>query len=234
MFQKYPTFSRTGYEMIFGRQTSDDDTIVQMLASALKRDIAFGRLRPDEKLKIEALRQRYGGSGHSMRETLRMLVAEGVVEATNQRGFRVTSATADDLKDILLMRIEVERLAFARSLEQGGVDWEAAVIAAGHMLARADAVVQETPDDTTALQWDEACRAFTAALLSACGSPRLIETADRFYNQSRRFRLALLREGRVDFPARAARQEALLDAIIQRKRDLALALQEEDIRADLT
>ena len=29
-----------------------------MLASALRRDIAFGALRPDEKLRIDALRQR--------------------------------------------------------------------------------------------------------------------------------------------------------------------------------
>ena len=219
---------------MFYRQKSDCDTVVEMLASAIRRDISFGVLRPDEKLKIGVLRQRYGGSNHSLRESLRVLVAEGMVEATNQRGFRVTSATEDDLRDILLMRIEIEKLGLMRSLERGGVEWEAAVIAALHQMSRADAAVQADPDDTTALQWDEACRLFSATLLDASDSPRLVEMASRFYDQSRRFRLARLREGRIDFRARTARHEALKTAIIARDEDAVLQLLEDDIRADLT
>ncbi|MYM56841.1 GntR family transcriptional regulator [Thalassovita mangrovi] len=220
--------------MLFPRKQAEDDTVVEMLASALRRDISFGVLRPDEKLKIEALRQRYGGSNHSMRETLRTLVAEGMVEATNQRGFRVTSATEEDLRDILSMRMEIEKLGLAWSLTQGGVEWEASVIAAQHQLAHAEAAVQTNPDDVTALQWDEACRMFAITLISACGSPRLIEMAGRFYDQSRRFRLAQLREGRIDFAARAARRENLKNATVARDEQAALKLLEEDIRADLT
>ena len=219
--------------MIFVRQKSEDDTVVEMLASALRRDISFGVLRPDGKLKIESLRQRYGGSNHSMRETLRMLAAEGIVEATNRRGFRVTSATDADMADILLMRIEVERLALRRALAHGGVDWEAAVIAAQHRMAHANRQLQANPDDSSAMQWDEACRMFFSTMISACGSPRLNEMALRFYDQSRRFRLALFREGRIDFSARAARQEALKNALIARNEEAVLALQEEDIRADM-
>ena len=53
--------------MIFKRASNEDDTVVAMLASALRRDISFGALLPDQKLKIEALRQRYGGANHSKR-----------------------------------------------------------------------------------------------------------------------------------------------------------------------
>ena len=204
-----------------------------MLASAIRRDISFGVLRPDQKLKIEALRQTYGGSNHSMRETLRMLSAEGLVEATNQRGFRVMSATEDDLHDILLMRIETEKLGLARALAHGDVAWEARVVAAFHALSRAEAAVQEDPDDVTALQWDEACRAAIETLLSACSSPRLIQVAAKFYNQSRRYRMTLFREGRIDFSARAERLEKLQRAVLARDEPSALALLEEDIRADL-
>ncbi|WP_296591549.1 GntR family transcriptional regulator [Roseibium sp.] len=109
--------------MIFGGRSQEDETVVAMLASAIRRDISFGVLRPDEKLKIEALRQSYGGSNHSMRETLRMLAAEGLVEATSQRGFRVTSATQEDLQDILMMRLETEKLGLSRALERGDVAW---------------------------------------------------------------------------------------------------------------
>ena len=217
----------------FGKSKSVDDTVVAMLASAIRRDISFGVLPPDQKLKIEALRQSYGGSNHSMRECLRMLAAEGMVEATSQRGFRVTSATEEDLRDILLMRLECEKLGLERSLDLGDVAWEARVIAALHALKRAEDAVQANPDDLTALQWDDVCHGVSAALMSACNSPRLIAMADQFYNQSRRFRLALLREGRIQFAARAARQTALQEAVIARDSGTALRLWEQDITEDL-
>ncbi|TNJ47488.1 FCD domain-containing protein [Phaeobacter sp. B1627] len=219
--------------MLFSRRAPEDDTVVAMLASAIRRDISFGALCPDEKLKIDDLRKRYGGSNHSMRESLRMLVSEGMVEATSQRGFRVTSATEQDLADILFVRLEVEKLALSLAIEHGSVEWEAAVIAAHHQMKRCETVVQRDPDDASALEWDEACRAYTLTLVSACGSPRLIEMTGRFYNQSRRFRLARLREGRVDFDARGRRHTALVAALIDRDVPAALVLLEEDTRADL-
>tara|TARA_B100000780_G_C21074251_1_gene432414 strand:- start:476 stop:1153 length:678 start_codon:yes stop_codon:yes gene_type:complete len=219
--------------LLFGRRKSDDDTVVEMLASAIRRDISFGVLRPDQKLKLADLRQAYGGSNHSMRETLRILSSEGVVEATNQRGFRVTSATEDDLRDILLVRLEVEKLGLKRSLERGDVAWESRVIAVLHSVSRADATVLKNPDDVTALEWDEACRDLIMTLISASGSPRISDMAAQFYGQSRRFRLALLREGRIDFAARAARRTAMQNAIIARDEPRALGVLEDEIGADL-
>ncbi|MBW4960987.1 GntR family transcriptional regulator [Sulfitobacter sp. CW3] len=219
--------------MLFGGRKSEDDTVVEMLASAIRRDISFGVLHPDQKLKLADLRQSYGGSNHSMRETLRILSSEGVVEAISQRGFRVTSATEDDLRDILLVRLEIEKLGLKRSLELGDVAWEGRVIAALHAVSRADTVVQDNPDDVTALEWDEACRDLSMALISASGSPRLTDMAAQFYGQSRRFRLALLREGRIDFAARASRRALLQTAVIAREEQRALQILEEEIGADL-
>ncbi|NOR29535.1 MAG: GntR family transcriptional regulator [Sulfitobacter sp.] len=220
-------------KVLFGGRKSEDDTVVEMLASAIRRDISFGVLHPDQKLKLADLRQSYGGSNHSMRETLRILSSEGVVEAISQRGFRVTSATEDDLRDILLVRLEIEKLGLKRSLDRGYVAWEGRVIAALHAVSRADTVVQDNPDDVTALEWDEACRDLSMALISASGSPRLTDMAAQFYGQSRRFRLALLREGRIDFAARASRRASLQTAVIAREEQRALQILEEEIGADL-
>lgn len=219
--------------MLFGVGQTEDDTVIAMLAAAIRRDISFGVLRPDQKLKIDALRQSYGGSNHSMRETLRVLCAEGMVEAMNQRGFRVTSATEDDLRDILMMRMEIESLGLRLALTRGDVAWEGQVVAAFHALGRAEAAVQAEPDDLLAMQWDEACRVLASVLIAPCGSPRLIDVAERFYNQSRRFRLARLREGHLDFIARVDRHRALQDAVLNRDETTAIPLWEADIRADL-
>jgi len=110
--------------MFFASKKNDEETVVDLLSSSLRKDIAFGTLRPDQKLKLSELRAKYGGSNHSMREALRLLSAEGLVEATAQRGFRVTSATEDDLRDIQLVRIEIETIALTRAIELGDVDWE--------------------------------------------------------------------------------------------------------------
>ncbi|AHD08379.1 GntR family transcriptional regulator [Phaeobacter gallaeciensis] len=219
---------------MFGRRAqAEDDTVVAMLAAALRRDISFGVLRPDQKLKIEALRQSYGGSNHSMRETLRMLSAEGLVEATAQRGFRVTSATEDDLRDILFMRLEVERLGLRLGLARSDVQWEGRLLAAHHALRRTEEALIQDPNDALALDWDMAGRSFAAVLVEAAQSPRLSDMQLKFYDQSRRFRLALLREGRLDFSARAQQQQALVEAVLARDTDAAVAALETYVTGDM-
>jgi DNA-binding GntR family transcriptional regulator len=219
--------------MFFTSKKNDEETVVDLLSSSLRKDIAFGTLLPDQKLKLNELRAKYGGSNHSMREALRLLSAEGLVEATAQRGFRVTSATEDDLRDIQLVRVEIETIALTRAIELGDVDWEGYVIAAHHGLQKAESAVATDPDDLTALEWDEACRVFAAALLQACDSPRLIDLHVKFFDQSRRFRLALLREGKLNWEARKIRQRALLDSVLARDTTKATQLLQQDIEAEL-
>ena len=218
--------------MIFSSKGTDR-TVVELLASTLRRDIAFGTLLPDQKLKLNALRTRYGGSNHSMRETLRLLSAEGLVEATAQRGFRVTSATEEDLRDIAFVRVEIEKIALARAIALGDVAWEGRVMASHHTLQRAEDAVTHAPDDLVALEWDEACRAFSVALIDACDSARLLDMQAKLFDQSRRFRLALMREGKLDWLARKNRQQALLQAVLNREEVKALALISQDIEAEL-
>ena len=220
-------------KVILRRDANEDETVIAMLAAALRRDISFGTLRPDEKLKIQTLRAHYGGSNHSMRETLRMLTAEGLVEATTQRGFRVTSATEDDVRDITMVRTEIEKIALGLAIAQGDVAWEGRVIAAHHALQKAEDAVSQNADDMTALEWDEACRAFSFALIDACDSPRLLDMQRKLFDQSRRFRLALLREGRLDFEKRRKGQKTLLDAVLARDGGAATAALLEDIRSEL-
>lgn len=219
--------------MIFSRDNTENQTVVSLIASALRRDISFGDLPPDMRLKIEELRAKYGGSSHSMREALTLLSTEGLVEANAQRGFRVSSATEDDLKDINRLRGEIEKLGLAWSMQHGDVTWEGQVIAAHHTLSRARQDVIAAPLDA-ALAWDEAKRAFHVALMAVCGSPRLIAMQAQLYDQSRRFRLAALREGRIDFTAAAANHITLLDAILKRDADKALTCLQIDIDGNLT
>jgi len=177
---------------MFSRKPSDDSTIVDLLASSLRRDIAFGTLLPDQKLKLNELRTRYGGSNHSMRETLRILSSEGLVEATAQRGFRVTSATQDDVRDIVMVRCEVEKLALSRAIKLGDIAWEGRVMAAHHALQKTEAAAANYPDDLVALEWDEACRAFSYARRAGTINNKLSYREDNMTHLNRRKALALM------------------------------------------
>ena len=116
--------------------------------------------------------------------------------------------------------------------EKGDVRWEGTVMAANHALSRAEQKVAADPG-TYALEWDEAGRELHASFVAACGSPRLIDTQARLYNQSRRFRLADLREGGIDFAASRRSHDAVVTAIIARDAAAAAAALANDIRGAL-
>ncbi|MEP4638847.1 MAG: FCD domain-containing protein, partial [Yoonia sp.] len=138
-----------------------------------------------------------------------------------------------DVRDIAMVRCEVEKLALSRAIELGDIAWEGRVMAAHHALQKAEAAAATNPDDLIALEWDEACRAFSFALTDACDSPRLIDLQRKFFDQSRRFRLEQMREGRLDWAARQRRQKGLLEAVLARQAEDALTLLQEDVAAEL-
>ncbi|RPI45087.1 MAG: GntR family transcriptional regulator, partial [Hyphomicrobiaceae bacterium] len=70
----------------------------------IRSDIVFGKLRPAQKLRLEALREAYGVSVSTLREILSRLSSEGLVVAEGRRGFEVAPVSADDLKDLAGLR----------------------------------------------------------------------------------------------------------------------------------
>ena len=85
----------------------------------LQRDIVLGSLKPDSKLKIRVLKERYGIGSSPMREALAQLSAQGLVNQYSQRGFRVPPLSAAHLADITRSRqlVEVEAVEADRVSE---------------------------------------------------------------------------------------------------------------------
>jgi GntR family transcriptional regulator, carbon starvation induced regulator len=67
----------------------------------IRRDIIFGTLPPEHKLRLEAMRGDYGLSISTLREILSRLSADGLVIAEGRRGFEVAPVSAQDLKGLL-------------------------------------------------------------------------------------------------------------------------------------
>lgn len=78
------------------------------VADRLRGAILEGQLRPGEWLRQERLAQEYGVSQMPVREALKELAAEGLVEHVPYRGVRVVAFTAADVEDLYAVRSFME------------------------------------------------------------------------------------------------------------------------------
>jgi DNA-binding GntR family transcriptional regulator len=82
-----------------------------LVAVEIRDAILSGALGPGERLKQERLAEDLNVSRIPVREALRILEAEGLIESTPGRGSRVVTITANDAADVLMVRGALEGLA---------------------------------------------------------------------------------------------------------------------------
>jgi len=173
--------------------TDPDLTLAERAALLLRHDILTGRHAPGERLGVVELAQNLGMGSTPVREGLSRLVSQGLVVSIGRRGFRVSDTSREDLEDLTLLRRLIELEALRRSLERGGDDWEAGIVAALHRLKafvrREGLQAPEGHPDYDALH-----KAFHLALISACEAPRLLATAIELYDQAYRYRRLMMTE----------------------------------------
>ncbi len=180
----------------------------------LKLEILSCRLKPGEKLHIGNLAKAYDVSLAAVREALSRLVADGLVLAEDQRGFRVSPASLRDLDDVTETRIEIECLALRRSIARGGADWSEAIQAAWRDLAGA------RPGHE---RWPHLHNRFHASLVGACGLEWLMRFRAVLFEQSERYR-ALSRGPKNVARDLETEHRELMEATLARDADTATAL----------
>ncbi|SNB73155.1 DNA-binding transcriptional regulator, GntR family [Arboricoccus pini] len=85
--------------------------IPEALASRLEDDIIFGRLEPRARLTEEEVAAHYGVSRSPVREALRLLERDGLVNRAARRGIWVAPLSLKDFDEIYSCRIPLEGLA---------------------------------------------------------------------------------------------------------------------------
>jgi DNA-binding GntR family transcriptional regulator len=177
----------------------------------LRSDILGGRRHPGERLPFADLSARCGASMGVVREALTRLAAEGLVESEPQYGFRVMPVSPDDLRHLTEARRAIEPLVLRLAVQQGGLAWEAQVVAAHHRLERTPQQAANDPDRLSE-QWAEAHAEFHRTLLMGCPNPRLRAVASSLRDATelyRRWSASLGHER--DVPAE---HRAMLDAVL--------------------
>src|SRR5471030_2061794 len=151
----------------------------------IRADIIFGRLRPDQKLRLESLKDDYGVSVSTLREILSRLTSEGFVVAEGRRGFEVAPVSAANLKELAELRILLECHAMQQSFASGDMEWEGRVVSAHHKLAAVELRMNSGKSELTL--WKRYDGEFHQALISNCGSRALIEAHQMVFDKYFRY-----------------------------------------------
>jgi DNA-binding GntR family transcriptional regulator len=136
--------------------------------TALKEAIAEGSLCPGEWLRESTLARSLGLSRTPVREALRALAAEGVVEHVHNRGARVIEWTAEDIDEAYRLRALIEGYGAALAARRADADQVAELRTLQDQYERALALGGSASATSAQCNSD-----FHAAVIAASGSARL-------------------------------------------------------------
>jgi DNA-binding GntR family transcriptional regulator len=201
-------------------------TSVSLVYQAMRADLIRVRLAPGERLRIQELSDRYACGVIPIREALNRLASEGLVQYSEQRGFSAAKVSVEDALDICQARILMSDSALRASIEHGDNAWEERVVLGYHRLRKVPRYEMAEPP-TGNLDYDDPHKAFHTALISACGSSRMIQLYEQLFVHAERYR-HYARRILVADPDDEHR--ALMDAALARDIPRALELAREHIR----
>ena len=201
-------------------------TLTSAVLERLRADILSTKLVPGQKLHIAGLSKQFGVSLAAVREALSRLVADGLVQASDQRGFRVSPVSSADLADVTQTRIDIESLALRRSIERGNQEWLVSVEKAFVALS---AVPYRHPNDPQSHNeaWIVRHRIFHRALVNDCGSQWLLGFRDVLHEQSERYRRLSVRRETGMIRDVESEHAAIVRAVLRRDADAAVAALEQ-------
>jgi DNA-binding GntR family transcriptional regulator len=194
---------------------------VPSLYQQLLDEVLEGNFRPGEILVETALGERFGVSRTPIREALRMLEQDGVLERVN-RGMRVRQTSSEEVLEIYGVRAILEGAA-ARDAASRRTDYD---------LATLDRIFDSMAEAKTATPQEMAAvnRSFHRAIWQASGNRTLTDMLERLAVHLRRYpATTYLRAGRWEEALEEHRQ--LLEAIREKNPDTAGEVAERHMRA---
>lgn len=191
------------------------------IADSIRSRILEGSIAPGARLRADELKDQFEVSLTPVREALMRLTAEGLVIAEDQRGFRVTPVSRQNLIEVTELRTTLECLALRHSIEKGDLEWETNIVATLHRLDSLNSRRSQGAPQINA-QWEHWHREFHFALIAACEMPLLLTFCRTLYDLSDRYRRMSVRAMRQ--VNRQSEHDAIAAAAGKRNIDLATKL----------
>jgi len=156
------------------------------ILSLLQDRLTMAHYTLGEKLRPAAVAEEFGVSPNTAREVMLRLSGAGLLTYEDQRGFRVTARSARRRHELTEFRILLEQQAAARSIRNGGIEWEAAMTAAHHKLSHIEARIARSGDIRPLLKpWNDAELEFHLSVIGAANMPVLRDTFRSIYARFR-------------------------------------------------
>jgi DNA-binding GntR family transcriptional regulator len=150
-----------------------------MVSRDLREKILTGKLVPGCRISQLAIAEQYGVSRLPAREALAELAGEGLVVIEKARTARVAALDDDDLREVYLMREQLEPLAMALAVP---TVTESDITEAEALLGTMERC--HTDSD----EWLRLDRQFHTMWYERTGMPRLIGTIDQLWDIAQRYR----------------------------------------------
>lgn len=155
-------------------------TLTSAVTESLRQRILSGEFQDGQQLRQEALSNEYGVSRVPVREALRQLEAEGLIQIIDHKGALVSSLSLDDVLELLEIRAVLEsELIKAAIPRQTESDWEAAEAT----LADFGAALK----NNDVRQWGELNSRFHLALYRAAQRPNTLALIESLHNKTDRY-----------------------------------------------
>jgi DNA-binding GntR family transcriptional regulator len=159
-------------------------TLIERSYNQLRLDIIEGRLPPDEKLRVEHLKERYQVGAGTLREAMSRLISDNLIIAEGQRGFKVAPVNIEDLEDITRTRIQLEIEALRQSIRMGDNHWRTKLALVHDEL---DALgLPGTQTDRS--QWEYLNNRFHVVLIESYASAWTLKFLDMLARHGERYR----------------------------------------------
>lgn len=193
-------------------------TAASAVTDALRQAIVTGVLPSGLALRQDLLAAELGVSRMPLRESIRRLETEGLVDFVPHCGAVVATMLPEDIREIAQMRLVLECLALERSF-------------AGPEIARlgeAETLLRQLDDAASLVERNALNRRFHTALYGLPSATRLFRHIDTLYDAYERF--LLVEHSQLDRRTRSqSEHRAILDACHRRDLPAALASLREHI-----
>ena len=197
----------------------DAPSLVELAVRRLRAEIVGGAFAPGERLVEEQLTRRFGISRAPLREALRLLGQQGLVEHLPRRGVRVVALSARDIDELFSLRDVLERFALECVLGgRGGVPDPGGLADARGAVERMEAAAGDAAEQAAAH------RAFHMSLVALAGHQHLLRVYEPVLLQLQLYMATNMRREAEQRPATegAHRHRRLYEAVAGGDLDVVL------------
>ena len=152
-----------------------DNSSQATILAELRRCLLDGGVPPGTPIPLDEVATVFGVSVIPVRESLKTLIGEGLVEHRPNLGYTVAKLTAAELREMYLVREVLETAALTAAVRSASGEDDEAVV-------RAHEAMERAVRDGDAQAYHRESRAFHLALVRPCGMRRLLGMFESAWN----------------------------------------------------